>query len=530
MMIIRLEALKLFNDNLSKLVEYKAKHGSCNILPSADKNLFEWTERLKSMQHVLPAKQSRQLEEMGFEFQPQKDAWESIFRQLSAYKKKYGHCYINAQEPEYEHLYHWTELQKQSKRFLKQDQVKRLDDLGFDWEPLGQRDSIWNFRFEELKAYKLRFGDCLVPENWKENPTLAHFVSHQRKTRIKIKNRKVISPERKTLLDGIGFIWEVDWDTKTRKSWDENYKELVKFKEKFGHTNVPMNYKGPRSLYHWVIAQRSENKLPLYRKEKLEQIGFIFKEEFANLLEEKWEQKFSELVAFKRKFGHCNVPRKGKKWKKYKEYNEFKNLNAWVNKQKLRPITLTKERIRKLQSIGFRFYETDLGIVLSSWNEMYGELLKFKKEHGHPNVPHDYTENNPLRNWVNRIRTKIKGLPEAKIKMLKEIGFDFKGYFHWRNQNVWNQRFEKLKLFHQKFGHCNVPESNQEFRELSFWVSNIRRGKSKLPKDRIRLLNELGFEWSRKKKAQISSDLSLKSKRRQQGKNKTIEQKNKLAN
>jgi hypothetical protein len=495
------KTLKIFNDNLKKLEKYKAEHGSFNVNPSIDKNLFEWTERLKAMRQVLPGKQVHQLEEMGFDFFSEKDGWEFMLRQLSTYQKKFGHCYINVQEPEYEDLYHWTELQKQSKRFLKEDQLRNLDDLVFDWEPLGQKDAIWNFRYQELRAYKQRFGDCLVPEGWKENPTLAHFVSHQRKTRVKKKNRHVISPERKRLLDEIGFVWEVNSDIKTRKSWDEHYRELLEFKEKFGHINVPIVYKGSRSLNFWLISQRSEeNKLSSYRREKLEQAGYLFNEEFQKLQEEKWEEKFSELRAFKTKFGHCNVPKGGIKWEKYKEYKSFRSLQAWVNKQRARPITLTEERIKKLSSIGFKFDENDLSRILSSWNEMYKELLKFKEEHGHPNVPHEYIGNNTLRNWVNRIRKNRKDLPEAKIKLLEEIGFDFKGYFHWRNNNLWNQRYEKLKLFHQEFGHCNVPETNKEFRELSFWVANSRRDKERLSEDRVKLLNQLGFEWSRKKK------------------------------
>jgi hypothetical protein len=136
-------------------------------------------------------------------------------------------------------------------------------------------------------------------------------------------------------------------------------------------------------------------------------------------------------------------------------------LHHWVSKQKLKPRTLTIERKRKLISIRFNFYETDLEIILSSRNIMYKELLSFKNEHGHPNVPHDYTKNNPFRNWVNRIRKNRKDLPDEKIKKLEKLGLDFKGYFHWRNKKQWNDRYEKLMLFHKEYGHCNVPESNK---------------------------------------------------------------------
>ena len=56
-------------------------------------------------------------------------------------------------------------------------------------------------RFEQLKAYKDRFGDCRVPAKWKENPQLGMWATHQRQHR---KNGK-LSPEKGQLLREIGF-------------------------------------------------------------------------------------------------------------------------------------------------------------------------------------------------------------------------------------------------------------------------------------------------------------------------------------
>ena len=54
----------------------------------------------------------------------------------------------------------------------------------------------WDTRFEELLAYKERYGNCRVPKGWQESPQLSLWVLNQR-TR-----KKTIPPERVARLDG----------------------------------------------------------------------------------------------------------------------------------------------------------------------------------------------------------------------------------------------------------------------------------------------------------------------------------------
>ena len=68
----------------------------------------------------------------------------------------------------------------------------------------------------------------------------------------------------------------------------------------------------------------------------------------------------------------------------------------------------------------------------------------------------------------------------------------------------WNARYDELKEYHNKFGHCNVPNRFIPNKKLGIWVRNQRSQfkKSQLGKhtplssSRIVLLKKLGFEFN----------------------------------
>ena len=55
----------------------------------------------------------------------------------------------------------------------------------------------------------------------------------------------------------------------------------------------------------------------------------------------------------------------------------------------------------------------------------YDELVAYKAEHGHCNVPQRYENNQSLANWVVKQRTAFKNdnLSEERVGKLNEIGF-----------------------------------------------------------------------------------------------------------
>ena len=71
--------------------------------------------------------------------------------------------------------------------------------------------------FAALVDYSRNYGNCNVPDGWRDNPQLATWVRLQRP----VKKSGKLSKERIRRLEQIGFVWN-PFDAQ----WDERYEEL----------------------------------------------------------------------------------------------------------------------------------------------------------------------------------------------------------------------------------------------------------------------------------------------------------------
>lgn len=140
----------------------------------------------------------------------------------------------------------------------------------------------WNQRYMELVAFRNEFQHCLVPLNWARNQSLAHWVKRQRyQYRIKTEGKhSTMTEERQASLESLGFVWDSH-----AAAWEERWDELRKFKDRYGHTNVPKKYPENPQLAVWVKCQRRQHKLfsegsssnmTVARIERLKALGFVF--------------------------------------------------------------------------------------------------------------------------------------------------------------------------------------------------------------------------------------------------------------
>ena len=157
----------------------------------------------------------------------------------------------------------------------------------------------------------------------------------------------LLSQERVDRLDKLGFVWDVhQWQ------WNQRYHELLQYKEKHNHTNVPMSYGG---LGLWVFNQRAhynsyckgnESGMTTARHDLLKSIGFEFDlgKKILTAADERWETRLNELKGYKEKWGSFKVKQK---------HNP--SLYNWCQHQisQRKKSTLKKEREEALISIGF---------------------------------------------------------------------------------------------------------------------------------------------------------------------------------
>jgi hypothetical protein len=317
---------------------------------------------------------------------------------------------------------------------------------------------LWKMRFEELLRYKAEHGDTLVPHQYPDNPSLAQWVTTQRKTYKKCcegQQPSSLDEEMIRMLNDVGFIWYPN-----SRLWTGRFQQLLAYKEQHGDTLVPRRYPDNPQLGHWVEKQRQQYKKyckgtqPCYFDEEkvrmLHEVGFCWN------LRSTWKDRFEELMEYINTHGDTLVPRL---------YPENPSLGNWVSTQRRQyqnylkgkqPCSLDEAKIQRLNDVGF-FRNSDISSSSSgvesdddstnddekqmlneagfSWNPPnYRYLWKDRFDQ----VPRRFPENPMLDHWVDNQRRQYQNyckgkqpcsLDEAKIQIqtLNDVGIFRKG-------------------------------------------------------------------------------------------------------
>ncbi|GFH61788.1 hypothetical protein CTEN210_18264 [Chaetoceros tenuissimus] len=171
-----------------------------------------------------------------------------------------------------------------------------------------------------------------------------------------------------------------------------------------------------------------------------------------------------------------------------------------------------------LNDIGFNWTAPPKDYIVL-WNEKFEQLKLYKSKHGDCNVPKIYEENQSLGRWVHTQRQTYKQLKlsEERINMLNDIGFTWTDSFH----SIWLDKFEELKMYKSKHGHCNVKRSDPN-QPLANWVKTQRC--RDISEERKNMLNEIGFIWAAPPKGRKSTfNRKTGSKKIQKQQNLTVE-------
>lgn len=148
--------------------------------------------------------------------------------------------------------------------------------------------------------------------------------------------------------------------------WLDQFQKLLRFKESFGHCNVPIAYPDDQALARWVKRQRYQYKrmkkgkpssISITRIQMLESAGFVWDAHSVA-----WQEKFNAVAAYKKQTGHCKMPSSS-----YAANQENSDqLASWMKRQRRQyrllvsgqPSNITMERINALNSIGFVWQTT----------------------------------------------------------------------------------------------------------------------------------------------------------------------------
>jgi hypothetical protein len=341
---------------------------------------------------------------------------------------------------------------------LKAERIARLDAIGFEWEEpdrFGRSreekwENLWERMFLQMAEHQRLHGHCHVVSGNKENPQLSEWVASQRK----VFKQGQMRADRAERLNALGFIWRSDYQTWKR-------------------------YRGGE-----VRAARQK-------------IG--------DAQEVRWNQRYEELVTFKKLHGHTRVPKVPPGNRVLWHWRHVQR--EWRRKGILKP-----GRLARLDAIGFEWEEPPgkspsvADYWEPRWNAMFERLKAFQERFGHARVPKRWKEDPSLANWVHKQRREIRrGKITAEHRArLEALGFQ-SGKPSTRLPRKagkvnprWTDRLEKLRQFQECFGHTRVPRRWREDRGLGEWVRAQRRAgrRNQLKPERKAQLESLGFEWS----------------------------------
>jgi len=189
-----------FEEKFTKLVEFKKVYGHLNIPLKwqNEKGIKGFIARLRSEKEKVKVEQRKRLEELGFEFSPAKTLWDKRIKEFEEYKKKYKTSQISSTHKEYEVLYKWLIYWRKRKYKLSKEQVKQLEDMGFEW--VSVRDKAWLKRFEELQKYKKQYKTTEIKGS--KNIGLLKWLKSQKQ----IIDQGNLSPWKITKLNNIGAL------------------------------------------------------------------------------------------------------------------------------------------------------------------------------------------------------------------------------------------------------------------------------------------------------------------------------------
>lgn len=438
----RLEAA--WEKGFASAQKYRTEHGDLLVpVRYRDKNDFalgEWIvyNRQRYLGGNLTQNRIERLEAIGMVWSTSNDLWEQNYAAATQYYLEHGDLEvpIKYETPSGFGLGVWLGAQRAAHKAgeLPQEQVERLDALGMDWT--NRNDRKWMSLYDVAAAYYHEHGNLNVPSEYvtPDGVLLGKWVARQRYAYLNPDRSSArVTPERKTLLDKLGMVWE-KYDP-----WQERYDLALAYKTEHGDLEIPSVYKTADGVWlgSWVNRQRQalNSGSSALSSERRKLLRTLFKGErrpsdpaadHGTVREANWERNFRSAARYARKYKHLLVPAS------YVDSDGVR-LGVWISNlraaRKNRPDSyqVTPAHIKKLNSIGMVWDARD-----AKWGTAYQQAKAYYKAHGNLHAAANYKSDETgfcLGDWLRRMRewdtTRDPKLTPERRAMLDKIGMEW---------------------------------------------------------------------------------------------------------
>ncbi|MEM6317245.1 MAG: helicase associated domain-containing protein [Bacteroidota bacterium] len=491
----------LWQFRYSQLKIYKQKNGHTKVTDSENLELGRWVKAQRAEEKRMRPERKRLLDELNFLWSADlkkqvEDKWKSKYSALKEFQKEHGHTAVPKKRGQSGDLGEWVVVQRAFEHKMSATRKELLDAIGFLWNKdlPAFRNKQWDEWYDKFVEFKEKEGHVNPRAHVESETELGTWVQRQRKAKKlgKLDERKLKK------LEAIGFEWSSDIKQKEFRKWLSNYEELRKYKVTYGHCQIPQqrdknlknnNEKMLAKLGEWVNRQ-------LYRSKRLSQqqidllnaIDFEWKRDKEIKKAEDWEYQYNQLVDYFKENGHSKVPA---------HYAPNRTLGSWVYRQRKNEAKLTAGQKAKLDKLNFVWRGNLKEKKAQKFEEKFRQLQLFYEKNGHFDVFQNPKEHSKLGIWLNHLRRGNLKLTQAQKKQLAAIGFNWEETPTTRRRVKWMSQYHNLVRFKEKYGHTNVTRSSGNH-SLHSWVQTQRSTRHTMPSWRIKLLDEIGFVWSRK--------------------------------
>ena len=438
----RLEAA--WEKGFASAQKYRTEHGDLLVpVRYRDKNDFalgEWIvyNRQRYLGGNLTQNRIERLEAIGMVWSTSNDLWEQNYAAATQYYLEHGDLEVPIKHETLSGfgLGVWLGAQRAAHKAgeLPQEQVERLDALGMDWT--NRNDRKWMSLYDVAAAYYHEHGNLNVPSEYvtPDGVLLGKWVARQRYAYLNPDRSSArVTPERKTLLDKLGMVWE-KYDP-----WQERYDLALAYKTEHGDQEIPSVYKTADGVWlgSWVSRQRQalNSGSSALSSERRKLLRTLFKGErrpsdpaadHGTVREANWERNFRSAARYARKYKHLLVPAS------YVDSDGVR-LGVWISNlraaRKNRPDSyqVTPAHIKKLNSIGMVWDARD-----AKWGTAYQQAKAYYKAHGNLHAAANYKSDETgfcLGDWLRRMRewdtTHDPKLTPERRAMLDKIGMEW---------------------------------------------------------------------------------------------------------
>ena len=225
---------------------------------------------------------------------------------------------------------------------------------------LSRNEILFQKRLTQLQSFIEQHGHGSIPYPYKHNPSLGIWANNLRRqytikqqcTTNSIPYKGYLSTERMDILIKAGF----DFTSLTERTFQLRLSELKKFKEQYGHVNVPEVYVENKELGYWVTNLRS-----LYRRR------------YENPYQQRQQQQQEEEEKEELELQQVNDTTKDDElWYSTKSISKRKRKGS-KRRRHPRFSHLSTERIQLLNDIGFEWNISDnKWYIMLEWAKVYG--------------------------------------------------------------------------------------------------------------------------------------------------------------